>query len=118
MPKIQPDESLRADVELLVNRHGYPAAAARMSGIDRSTFGRIRNSGCALEMNARKIRKAASLARNEQNATKSAAESTPPDLRSLREVCLSLIMIIDWYEAWSSHAQMNSGRQGISTHGA
>jgi hypothetical protein len=118
MPKIPPDESLCADVELLVDRHGSPAAAARVSGIDRSTLGRIRKSGCALEINARKIRDAAASIKNDKNATKSVAGDMPPDLRTVREACLSLIMIIDWYEAWSSHAQMNSGRQGISTHGA
>lgn len=118
MPKIPPDESLRADVELLVDQYGSPAAAARVSGLDRSTFGRIRSSGCALEMNARKIRNAASLIRNDQNATKSVAGNMPPDLHSVREACVGLIMIIDWYEAWSSRAQMNSGRQGRSTHGA
>ena len=112
MPKVQPNTSIREDVELLILRYGSCANAAKYARLTRSTLGRIRESGRALEESTRKIQAAVLVVKNETSATITASAAAPLDLRALREMCLALIMMINWHEAWSGSAQMNSGRQG------
>lgn len=108
MPKVQKDDQLIADVDAIIKQHGSCGNAAKRIGVDRGLLWRFQKSGCAIDRNRDKLRKAISSQQYETNESKSERIELPRDLRTIREICRSLIMMIDRYDTWSSGGQTKS----------
>jgi hypothetical protein len=122
MPKVKEDLDLVRKTRLLVERLGGIGVAAHYAGMDKTTLWRFLKNGRAIEKNRELLRIALGVqknempgASNEQNAKKSetaAARPLPHDLRRIRAMCQSMMVVIDMYETWAqvvpAHAHPDS----------